>query len=618
MDAFLAELRRRNVIRVAAAYLVVAWVVMQVVNVATPALNLPEWFDGAVFVLLAAGFVIALVLSWVFELTPVGLKATAPLGEGAAPVRLAGSDIILIGAVVALLGVSVFQVVRPRTAPVAEAPAVTTASAPAAAVEAAIETADALSIAVLPFVNMSPDPEQEYFSDGLSEELLNVLAQIDELRVAGRTSSFAFKDQNQDLRIIGEALGVANILEGSVRKSGDRLRITAQLVSAADGYHLWSQTYDRELTDVFAIQEEIAMAVAEALSITLGVATAPVPETATADVETYDLYLRGRAAFNRGDELRAVELFREALARDPDYAPAFGDLATAYAFLIGGAPDYRPDTMQALADLTAEWQARAPDSWATRYGVSLGHWYRREFSESFREMARVQELAPASAVEVAAMAAGYESYVGRATTAVELAQDLVRTDPLSTRASGQLRQALDAAGRRDEAEAETRRILDFIGRGGNVPDEALFRIWNDGDDAETAAVFDQVLVGQAQFMPLLAAVREVFDDPEAARALLRAGFDDPANQDPTRQRILAIYAGHYGDPELAVEALRRSYIEMGGTIFITLWHQDLAAARRTEGFKDLVRDLGLVDFWRETGDWGDFCRPVGADDFECE
>jgi hypothetical protein len=118
-------------------------------------------------------------------------------------------------------------------------------------------------------------------------------------------------------------------------------------------------------------------------------------------------------------------------------------------------------------------------------------------------------------------------------------------------------------------------------------------------------------------MPLLAAVREVFDDPEAARGLLRAGFDDPANQDPTRQLELAIYAGHYGDPELAVAALRRSYLEMGGTIFIVLWHPDLAAARRTASFKDLVRDIGLVDYWRESGDWGDFCRPTGEDDFEC-
>jgi tetratricopeptide (TPR) repeat protein len=207
--------------------------------------------------------------------------------------------------------------------------------------------------------------------------------------------------------------------------------------------------------------------------------------------------------------------------------------------------------------------------------------------------------------------------VGRATTAIELARDVVRNDPLSAFASAQLRLALDAAGQRDEAEAEYQRSLDFHGAIGGIPDDALFRIWNDGDDALTAARFDQLLAAQTPPMPVLAEVREVFDDPEAARALLRAGFDDPANQDPTRQRILAIYAGHFGDPELAVAALRRSYIEMGGSIFLTLWNPDMAAARRTPDFKDLVRDLGLVEFWRESGDWGDFCRPVGEDDFEC-
>lgn len=597
--------------RVAAAYLVAAWVVMQIVAVTMPALELPAWVDGFVLLLLAFGFLIVLVVSWMFELTAAGLKRTAPSGPDAPAPPSVRTDAILIAAVALLLVVSLVQVVRPRSSEVAPMAAAAAAVAP---------SAEPLSVAVLPFVNMSSDPEQEYFSDGLSEELLNVLAQIDALRVAGRTSSFAFKNQNQDLRLIGEALGVANILEGSVRRSGDRLRITAQLINAADGYHLWSETYDRELTDVFVVQEEIAMAVAEALSITLGVATAPAP-VATSDVETYDLYLRGRAAFNGGtpeDLLRAAELFREVLARDPDYAPALSGLTMTYSYLFVYAPERRAEIDQVLRPLIAEWEAQRPDSWATHYVSAIARWRRREFTQAFRSMDRAVELAPASNLEVAGARMTLTAYVGRATAALGLAQAWVRSDPLSRAASAQLQMALDITGRRDEAEAEYRRSLDFQSGFEDIEHFALIRIWNDGDDALTAARFDRFLASQTVPMPLLAAVREVFDDPDAARALLRAGFDDPANQDPTRLMLLAIYAGHYGDPELAVAAQRRAHVELGGATYAALWRPDMAATRRTQGFKDLVRDLGMVDFWRESGDWGDFCRPVGVDDFECE
>src|SRR5690606_35927578 len=214
---------------------------------------------------------------------------------------------------------------------------------------------------------MSPERDQEYFSDGLSEELLNTLSRIPVLRVAGRTSSFAFKGREVDLRDIGAQLGVANILEGSVRKSGDRLRVTAQLINAADGYHLWAQTYERRLDDVFAVQEEIARAVAEALSITLGVDRSVGPATAqTADVEVYDLYLKAlglvRDAGSPLDFLRAAYIFRAVLALDGGFVRAHAALASTYVPIAVLFPERAAQSMAELEDDVAGALVNAPDA----------------------------------------------------------------------------------------------------------------------------------------------------------------------------------------------------------------------------------------------------------------
>ncbi|HET6563930.1 MAG TPA: hypothetical protein VFG52_00845, partial [Xanthomonadales bacterium] len=270
--SFLEELKRRNVVRVGVVYLIAAWLLAQVADLMLENFNAPEWVIQSILVVLIIGFPIALIFAWAFELTPEGIKKEKDVDRSQSITPQTGRklDFMIIGILAIALAYFIWEsrfestesdmpatsTVIPAQSGIQEPSSeaiVASAESPAIAAEAS-----AKSIAVLPFVNMSSDPEQEYFSDGISEEILNSLAKVKELKVAGRTSSFAFKGENQDLRQVGETLGVANILEGSVRKSGNKVRITAQLIQVDDGFHLWSESYDRELTDVFAIQDEIS------------------------------------------------------------------------------------------------------------------------------------------------------------------------------------------------------------------------------------------------------------------------------------------------------------------------------------------------------------------------
>ena len=264
--SFFAELKRRNVFKVAAAYIIVGWLIMQAGDTLAPALHLPEWVNSVLVFFLLLGFPLAMFFAWAFEMTPEGIKKEKNIERDQSITRVTGQKLnyTIIGLLVLTVGYFVYDKFVSSTPNAVETTAV---SSPASE----SQTNPYQTIAVLPFVNMSEDPGNEYFSDGLTEELLNILAKIKELRVAGRTSSFAFKGKGEDLRIIGEKLNVSSILEGSVRKDDkrNRVRITAQLINVDDGYHLWSETYDRELDDIFAIQDEIAREVARALTITL-------------------------------------------------------------------------------------------------------------------------------------------------------------------------------------------------------------------------------------------------------------------------------------------------------------------------------------------------------------
>jgi TolB-like protein/Flp pilus assembly protein TadD len=326
-----AELKRRKVFRVAVVYAATAFVVLQAADIMLPRMGIPDWGVGLVVALAVLGFPIALVLAWALELTPDGLKRTEPApaaqaGQGPAPALL-GKRTMFVSALLVVLGIGIGTgwFLRPASGPDVTPPA-------------------DRSIAVLPFADMSPNRDQEYFSDGLSEEILNLLAQIRDLRVIGRTSSFAFKGRNEDLRTIGSTLGVAYLLEGSVRKAGDDLRITAQLIEVEGGSHLWSQSYDRRLENVFAIQTEIAGSIAEALRVSLvGPDQAAPVAQAAASLPAYDLFLQARRLIQgrtRSGIEAARELLDQALALDPDYAPALAAAAQAVLHLHDRASGY--------------------------------------------------------------------------------------------------------------------------------------------------------------------------------------------------------------------------------------------------------------------------------------
>ena len=313
----------------AGLYLVGAWLVVQVVDTVFPAFGLPAWALRGVILLLAIGFLPALMFAWIFELTPQGISLESEPGpDGSAAPRTARRMNLSI-AVVLLLGLAWFGVARHFDAPPG---AVGSVEAASQALPPGVADGEK-SIAVLPFVDMSQAGDQAYFSDGLSEELLNQLAQVPQLKVIARTSSFSFKDRHVDIATIAKALGVAHVLEGSVRKSGNRLRVTAQLIRTSDSTHLWSQTYDRTLAGVFELQDEISGEIVSALKVELLPHQQVGNTQRTSDTEAYEAYLRGMEA-NRGageaDNRRAVAAFEQAVALDPGYANAFAALALAY------------------------------------------------------------------------------------------------------------------------------------------------------------------------------------------------------------------------------------------------------------------------------------------------
>jgi TolB-like protein len=316
--SFYQKLKQRNVIRVAVAYGIAAWLLIQITATTFPVLNIPAWAVSLVTALILIGFPLALIFAWAFELTPEGVRLEEDMkGSGVARLFTGRSlDFIIIG----LLVITVIYLLAKQP----ENPLETDAAfeSPGAAEPAPTPGSDGWenSIAVLPFVNMSSDPEQEYFSDGLSEELLNLLAKIPSLKVIGRTSSFAFKGKDEDLRTIGENLGVSTLLEGSVRKSGERVRITAQLIDTSDGAHLWSETYDRTMTDIFTVQDEVAAAIINALHLHVG--SAPKRGRPTENPEAYTLFLKAKLLLGIHDGPGATPLLEQAISLDPNFVEA--------------------------------------------------------------------------------------------------------------------------------------------------------------------------------------------------------------------------------------------------------------------------------------------------------
>ncbi len=341
MASLFTELKRRNVIRVGFAYIIAAWLLLQVADVVINNIEAPAWVFQAILLIVVLGFALALIFAWAYELTPEGLKKEKDVDRSESITHVTGRklDFAIIGVLVLALAYFAYDKFAvgdsDDAASVAQSDEITETEIPE------------LSIAVLPFVNMSSDPEQEFFSDGISEELLNMLAKFPGLRVAARTSSFQFKGQNQDISKIADTLNVAHVLEGSVRKAGTTLRITAQLIRADTGYHLWSATYDRELDDIFAVQDEIASAISAALKIKLELDSAGgngQPATIkAANTDAYEAFLRARELVHRRGRASLEEAVRQlerSLRLDDNFAPAHALLAIATTLLLESPESY--------------------------------------------------------------------------------------------------------------------------------------------------------------------------------------------------------------------------------------------------------------------------------------
>jgi TolB-like protein/tetratricopeptide (TPR) repeat protein len=365
--SFLGELKRRNVFRVAGVYAVVGWLLVQIAASLEEAVGLPPWFDGFVVSSLAIAFPIALIFAWAFELTPDGLKRTAAVTADESITEQTASKLDMV--LVLALFVFATAMLLPRFLPEGVLPGSQNAeqgvhavadgtAAAGSAVTTPAAAPNAASIAVLPFADLSKAQDQGYFADGISEEILNVLAQVRGMKVAGRTSSFAFKDRNEDLREIGRVLDVAHILEGSVRSEGDKVRVTAQLIQVSDGFHMWSATYDRDLTSIFEVQDDIAQQILVAMKERLMVDEAPKVAAATrTDINAYNLFLEARdLLFSRNEEkmTRALALLDQAIEVDPAYAPAYAARAKAYMLLSD-----RPSSYGSIPTQEALEQSRA-------------------------------------------------------------------------------------------------------------------------------------------------------------------------------------------------------------------------------------------------------------------
>jgi TolB-like protein len=439
--SFIEELKRRNVFRVAVAYLVTAWLSLQAADIVLENIEAPGWIMQVFMLAIALGFPVALVLAWAFELTPEGLKKEKDVDRSESITRRTGRklDFTIIGVLVVAVGILLAD--KFMTGPDQNA-----ASPDLAGRDSVIQLetggvdeleAPQKSIAVLPFVNMSSDPEQEYFSDGISEEILNALAQVKGLKVAGRTSSFAFKGKNQDLRQIGDTLGVEHILEGSVRKSGMKVRITAQLIQVDDGFHLWSDTYDRELTDVFAIQDEIAGAILEQLKAQLigGETTEPLLLATRTDSEVYDQYLLARQRIYERKRLSieaAVELLDRAIAIDPAYAPAYAQRGISAILLgnqnYGDTPHEEAEAQGKLyLDKALQLDSRLAEGWA---GLGLYHSVRPgEHQEAIENLERALSINP-NLIDASNWLQVMLGATGDAVGALRILENMVDRDPL--------------------------------------------------------------------------------------------------------------------------------------------------------------------------------------------
>ena len=408
----LSELRRRNVLRMAVLYAIAAWLIMQVAEVIIGLANLPEWIGLSILGLLGIGFPITLVISWFYELTPQGISLDKDTEPGESTTSIGGKRFELIVISLLVAAVILFAYDKWWTGPPPEK-----------------------SIAVLAFENMSGDPEQEYFSDGISEELLNLLAQIPELTVISLSSAFSFKGKDIAIPEVAEQLNVAYVLEGSVRKDGNRIRITAQLIEARSDKHLWSRSYNREFDDIFAVQDEISAAIVMALKNRLELEVEAAPRSiATANTEAHEAYLRGRhlVVQRTGPTVEgAVREFEKAISLDPDYALAHAELAQA-TLLMQTYTDVTAAEANATSAPYAE-RAMSLDPTLAEAHAAMGFlsWSQSNLEEALSHFRQAVQIKPSYSIVYVWMGILLRDDLGRYAEAFPMHEKAARLDPLS-------------------------------------------------------------------------------------------------------------------------------------------------------------------------------------------
>ena len=599
----LAELKRRNVFKVGAAYLVVGWVMIEVASTVAPHLNLPEWAPRIVTFFVLIGFPLALVLAWIFDMTPEGVQVT----QGGTGNKRFYSVVAVIAA--ALLAWFFIKAPDEAVEPIAD----TTVAAPAAEARP--------SIAVLAFEDLSQEGDQAYFARGISEELLNILAGVGGLKVASRTSAFSFAGTSMPLPEIARQLDVAHVLEGSVRKQGNRVRITAQLIDAATDAHLWSETYDRDLTDIFAVQEDIARAITSALEVVLGTRQVSV-EAPTQNLEAYQLFLRGRTRFHQRVELdAATEDLRAAVTLDPEFAEAWTYLgATAYVTRTGGygttqdlslvEATYREAIEQALAldsDIPLALALRA-QSFLNDPGVE-------NFATGFVMLERVASRVTEDSTPRMWLGMQYLQlgYIDQALTTL---QQVMEQDPLVPINNGYYGLALYMSGREEEGIRHVHRaaeltggelhywlavlVGDLVARGDLNRARALLRdVTLVGNDVEYAAAWQ-------------AAVAALGDD-----AAERAVLDRIKASGWTRQGM-GTFAVIFADLDALAALAQTSEDEYSLEVSVAAWLPSMNVRERPEYFA-MMEHWGLADYWA-TNSYPTGCqlvRSLQGDHLDC-
>ena len=606
-----SELKRRNVTRAGLAWLALSWLLAAIADLLFPYLGLPETAIRGLILGLLLALVPVLVLSWMLEITPEGLRRDrGPASDNPENVRTGRRlDQVTIVVVLLALGVSAVRhfVVDQAVPPPEPEVRVITEYVPDPLPPPPTGPVEPRSLAVMPFANLSPDPANAYLAEGMAEELLNVLARIDGLKVASRTSSFSFRDASVGGREIGRRLGVAHLVDGSLRRQGDRVRVTAQLVRAADDRQLWSGSFDRELTDIFTVQEQIAQAVADALADTLGVRTVQVRQ-ATRDIEAYELYLRGRQLFaQRGDNLPpARDLLEQAVARDPRFADAWAALASTWSVM----PSYFADVPAAAANARAREAAN-------------------------RALALVGDHPGALAVSARMAAEG-----GNRLLAIETLERALALDPnnanswmwkgLTLLEAGQIRQARSCFERAHSLDPLSGIHIGWLGATDVINGDAqaaehnLSRAHGLGWRGPASAW--RLKLALAQDTPMVSErfqdwVREdgriaskhrdtyqliapALTDPDRRSEALSV-LDQAREEAPEIEWIHPLLFAGLSDAAMA-EALRRPN-DSGQIVLMMIWSPVDHAFREHPGFIELAEREGLIAFWEERG-LPDFCR----------